>query len=400
MNRAQPTAAPALWFGALCVFLVAVNLRLPITAVSPVLDQVQRDEGVGSGAASLLVSIPVLCFALLPAAVVRFGRRFGLTSAVLVSLVVMVAGFGLRLVPDQVGLLAGTVVLGVAITAGNVLIPPLIKRDHSGSSGSLTGLYSLGLYFGAALGAGLTVPLQRGTGLDWRSTITLWVVVPLVALAVWVFRARISSGGHRHRSPSGVTPGPATAASPWRHRTAWAVTLVFAIPALIFYAVSAWLPTMLVDETGRDPAAAGAVLAVVNIAAIPAALVVGIAANRTRRQTWLTVFTGLLLAVGIVGFLVVPAAALTWAVLLGVGLGGGTTLGYALPLLRSSGTAAAARLTAMAQTAGFLLCAIGPVAVGLLHDLTHEWSAGMVVLALLTAVYIVAGFDAGRDVSI
>src|SRR5699024_61590 len=159
------TAAPALWFGALCVFLVAVNLRLPITAVSPVLDQVQRDEGVGSGAASLLVSIPVLCFALLPAAVVRFGRRFGLTSAVLVSLVVMVAGFGLRLVPDQVGLLAGTVVLGVAITAGNVLIPPLIKRDHSGSSGSLTGLYRLGLYFGAALGAGLPLPLPRGAGL-------------------------------------------------------------------------------------------------------------------------------------------------------------------------------------------------------------------------------------------
>ena len=180
---------------------------------------------------------------------------------------------------------------------------------------------------------------------------------------------------------------------------AWAVTLVFAIPALLFYTVSAWLPTILVDETGRNPVEAGAMLAAVNIAAIPAALAAGIAVNRTRRQVWLTVSTGALLAVGTLGFLVAPAAALTWAVLLGVGLGAGTTLGYALPLLRTPSTAAAARLTAMAQTAGFLLCALGPFAVGLLHDLTHEWTAGMVVLVVLTTVYVVAGFRAGRDVS-
>ena len=168
------------------------------------------------------------------------------------------------------------------------------------------------------------------------------------------------------------------------------------MPTLLFYALSAWLPTILLT-TGMSPLQAGAMLSLVNIAAVPTALAMGILVNRTRQQVWATTVTSALLGAGMLGFLAVRAeAAILWMVLLGIGLGGGTAIGYALPLLRSPDVSTTAKLTAMSQTAGFLLCALGPVAVGALHDLTRSWTPALMVLAALTVLQALAGIQAGR----
>ncbi|MGH3587715.1 MAG: MFS transporter, partial [Pseudonocardia sp.] len=168
------------------VVLVSSNLRPAITAVSPLIPQIQEETGFSGSTLGLLTTVPLLCFAALSLLAPRAGRRFGMEATVAGSLVLLVAGFLLRLAPSTVALFAGTVVVSVAITAGNVLLPALIKRDFPGHVGVMTGLYTMGLNIGPAAAAGLTVPVQQAAGLSWRGALAMWAVAAGIGLLAWL----------------------------------------------------------------------------------------------------------------------------------------------------------------------------------------------------------------------
>jgi MFS transporter, CP family, cyanate transporter len=65
-------------------------------------------------------------------------------------------------------------------------------------------------------------------------------------------------------------------------------------------------------------------------------------------------------------------------------------------LLRTRDVAQTGRLSAAAQSAGYLLAATGPLAVGLLHDTTGGWRPGLVLLLVLQAGQFAAGLSAAR----
>jgi CP family cyanate transporter-like MFS transporter len=50
----------------------------------------------------------------------------------------------------------------------------------------------------------------------------------------------------------------------------------------------------------------------------------------------------------------------------------------------------------MAQSAGYLIAAAGPVAFGALHDLTAGWTVPMASLAAVVVIQAAAGLGAGR----
>lgn len=100
------------------------------------------------------------------------------------ALVLLGVGIAVRLIPGMVWLFAGTILLGGAIAFGNVLLPSIIKRDFAGHTGLMTGLYTMALSGGAALSAGLTIPIQRAVGLDWRYSIAVWGILVLAAMLV------------------------------------------------------------------------------------------------------------------------------------------------------------------------------------------------------------------------
>jgi CP family cyanate transporter-like MFS transporter len=51
----------------------------------------------------------------------------------------------------------------------------------------------------------------------------------------------------------------------------------------------------------------------------------------------------------------------------------------------------------MGQSIGYLFAAVGPVAIGALHDLTGAWTVPLAVLVAVAAVHTVVGLRAGRD---
>lgn len=391
MQHGSKSATVTLWWAAVAIVLVSINLRPAITAISPLLNQIQREESFSSTVASLLTSIPLMCFVLFSPIAPRIGRKLGMEVAIGFSLVILLAGFGIRLIPTIGTLFLGTVVIGLAITAGNVLLPAVIKGDYPTRTGLMMGLYTMSLYLGPAAAAGFTLPLQRATGLGWRGVLSLWAVLVVIGIIAWIPQLRA-----RHNTRNSLA-FHAASRTLWTQPLAWAVTLFFAVLSLLFYTVSAWLPTILGDD-GMSLERAGGMLAVINVTAIPFALIMSILVSRTKQQVWCTTLGTALLAIGLLGVLLLPNdGTVVWMILFGIGHGTATGVAYSLALLRSRNAQTTADLSAMSQTAGYLFSACGPILAGILHDFTHIWTTTLILLLALVLIQMISGFSAGRN---
>ena len=197
--------------------------------------------------------------------------------------------------------------------------------------------------------------------------------------------------------PAERTAPTAHARGVWRSPVAWSVALFMGLQSLQFYALAAWLPTILRDD-GMGAARAGWMLSLMSAAGIAASLVVPVVAARAARQRGLAVLGASGFLVGLVGLLIAPAGgAVAWSILLGLGQGTGISLALTLFVLRTRTAEAAGELSGMAQTVGYLIAAGGPLAAGALHDLSDGWTVPIVALLVALAGLALAGWRAGAD---
>jgi CP family cyanate transporter-like MFS transporter len=181
-----------------------------------------------------------------------------------------------------------------------------------------------------------------------------------------------------------------------RNPLAWQVTLFFAIQSGGFYATLSWLPSMFRSH-GYSDAHAGVLLSVTLIVGIFTGLAVPSLAHRLRDQRILVVASCLLIALGWLGILVAPtSASYLWAVLLGLGQNMSFPLVLMLIVLRGGSVKATQALSAMAQSVGYALAALAPLAVGAIHGLSGSWTLDEILLLLLAVPQLLLGLGAGR----
>jgi CP family cyanate transporter-like MFS transporter len=368
------------------VALVAFNLRPAVASVGPVLPEARADLSLSGFGAAFLTFLPVLCFGLLAVAAPRLARRSGIEPVLLGVLVAVAVGLAGRVVDGPVLLYLGTALAGGAIAIGNVLVPPLIKRDFPDRTGLMMGVYTMAVAGSAALAAGLTVPLGDVLGSGWRGALGVWAVPAVLAAAAWLPQVRA------HTRPARSPSGPSLA----RSGLAWQVTIYFGLQSLSFYAVLAWLPSIY-REYGMSPAAAGLLLSVAGLVQIPVALLLPPLASRAANQVAHIAGSTLLIGLGLAGVLLAPTSLpYLWAVLIGVGQGACFALGLNLFVLRTRRVHDTARLSAMAQSIGYVICAFGPLLVGLLHEATRSWAIPLILLLALLVPQLVCGMLSGR----
>src|SRR5690606_28558514 len=105
------------------VLVFAANLRGPIAALGPVVGDVATELALTPAAVGILSGLPVLCFALAAPLASGFIGRFGVGRTVTRSLLLIIAGTVLRSWAGFPTAVLGTLLLGVAITAGNIAVP-------------------------------------------------------------------------------------------------------------------------------------------------------------------------------------------------------------------------------------------------------------------------------------
>jgi MFS transporter, CP family, cyanate transporter len=192
-------------------------------------------------------------------------------------------------------------------------------------------------------------------------------------------------------------PPPGRRTAILRDRVALAVMAFFGLQSLSFYGMLTWLPAILEDDAGVSAVTAGGLVAVAALLGAPLSLVVPpLAARRPGQGIWV-IAACVPTAAGIVGLLVAPAAApVLWSVVYGFGTGAAFPLAMSLILLRARDVAQTGRLSAAAQSVGYLVAATGPLAVGLLHEATGGWRAGLLLLLAVLIAQVLFGLAAGR----
>ncbi|MCZ1007540.1 MFS transporter [Streptomyces lydicus] len=278
------------------VVLLALNLRPALVAVSPLVGTIRDDSGMSAAATSLLTALPLLCFGLLAPVAPRLGRRLGMEWSLLGTMALICGGTALRLLDSTVALFAGTLVIGAGIAVANVLLPGLIKRDFPARAGLMTGLYSMSLFGGAALAAGVTVPVQQAAGLNWRATLACWGALAALALVCWLpqTRTRTRVAGAAAQAAAHPVRGL------WRDPLAWQVTGYMGLQSLSYYAAAAWLPTMLTDA-GMSPGDAGWMLSFSSLLGITGSFLAPVVVGRRLRAGVLAAAGALLCAAGFLG---------------------------------------------------------------------------------------------------
>lgn len=380
---------------------VALNLRSTVTSLGVLLPEISRHWGMSGLFAGLLTTLPVLVFAVVGALAPALAGRLGAERALSLAMLAAAAGLTVRAVAEPEGLFVAATCCALAGAAvGNVLMPAMVKRWFPARIGAVTALCTTALAVGMAGGAALTEPAAALLDGSWRAGLGVWAALALVAVPLWLpVVARAPGLRRRPGGPALAVAGGRVAV--WRAPAARALVVFFGCQSLNAYVVLGWLPSMLVDA-GWDPAAAALPLALFGALSVPMSILLPALAARRRDQRGLVALTTGCYALGYLALwaavAVAPAAVgLGWAGAALLGLGNGAfPLAITLIGLRGRDAEVTAALSGMVQGGGYLLAALGPLAVGLLRQLTDGWPVPLAVVLGTLVVQQLSGSRAAR----
>lgn len=381
------------------VILLACNLRAPITGVGSLIGVISEDFSLSSGAAGMLTTIPLLAFAVVSPMVAMLAEKLGAGKLLVISSAALAVGILIRWVSGGVGLFLGTGIIGAAIAVGNVLLPAIIKSSFPNRMESMTSLYTVIMQIVSAVSTAVSVPLSLVLG--WKAALGVWLIPAAVALAFcFLTRSlRISQRSDPSQASDCFDVSVSKKRSLYKSSMTWWVTLYMGVQSMLFYSFIAWLSPMM-QTAGYDSVLSGYLLSgyVIMGMAGSAALPLVTKKSRSHSQTGVlmgaTYFLGALLML-----LSLSLPVLLFPGIIICGFCSGTSISFAMTLfgLHTSNGQSASRLSAVAQSIGYLVAAIGPVVLGRIFDATKSWLLPMMILAAAAGFLIVAGKIVGRD---
>ncbi|MFC0299940.1 CynX/NimT family MFS transporter [Virgibacillus soli] len=375
------------------IILVAFNLRPAITSVGPLIGMIRDDIGLSNWSAGLLTSLPLIAFAMMSPIIPKVGNRYTNERVLVVGMLVLLIGISIRSISFMVLIFTGTFLIGVGIAVCNVLLPGVIKEKYPQKVGLMTSVYSTAMGIFAATASGLSVPIASGLGLGWNVALLVWVIPAAFGIAIWIFLARANQN-----NPQVEMTYVKSETKMWKNALAWQVALFMGLQSTLFYITISWLPEIL-HNYGATLGQAGWLLSLTQFIGLPASFFVPVIASRYRSQGWMVLLMTGFAITGFSGLLFGESTFVMYIsiFLIGIALSGNFALALMFLGLRARNAQQAAELSGMAQSLGYILAAIGPVFVGLLHDLTNDWVMPLVLLIVIACFILIFGYNAGRN---
>lgn len=286
----------------------------------------------------------------------------------------VVAGLGWSMVaasPTFLLVLAGSVVAGLALGAGNPVTNRIISRwVPARRRGLVVGIKQAGPPLGL-FAAGMILP-PIAVAFGWRWAVAASMAIPLlgILLTIWL----IPRGSEETDITDGATPDPAAA----RTAVVWLTVIGLGVAAGLS-AVLAFVPLYAQEAVGASPAQAGALASEMGLAGVAGRIAWGALAGRLGRPSnALLVMTTLSLGATVAVALAQPLGlAWLWVGVLGVG---GSMLAWHsvawLAVIDRVGLNGLGRASGVMQLGNSIGFAAGPPLAGLLVDATgsYQWA--------------------------
>ncbi|MBM6599845.1 MFS transporter [Priestia megaterium] len=368
------------------LILAAFNLRPGLTSVSPVLYGITKDLGMSSTLASLLTSIPLLCFGFCSLFAGRLANRYQPEKMITFAITCIgIATFLRAFTNSSIYLLITALLIGAGIGVVSPLLSGFIKSHFPDKAASMIGIYSTSMVVGASISIGLTTPLQHWFNNSWKNGLAFCSILALLAIPLWLMVIKQS------RIPASNFSQKTKASLPLKNKKAWLLTSFVGIVTLLFYCFAAWLPA-IVEEKGWTPAFGGLVGTIAMIAQLPATLLLpSLLKVLPSRRFWITTFT-LSIIIGLSLLCFTNVTPIVSSICLGVGAGGLVSLTLLLPLDMASSPMEASAWSAMTQAIGYMIGAVGPFIIGFLHDYLGSFVPTLYLLIIIGFIAILLGW--------
>lgn len=376
------------------VIFIAGGLRSPMTAVSPVLNEILSEFGLNTLQGSFLTSIPLIVFASCSILISKIGVKKGINTSLIYSLLFLTLGLYLRVYSGVSFLYLGSILIGLGICIGNVITPAYIKKKFPNKVGVMTGVFAVAMNFVAAIASGLSISIGQWTLQGWRGSLGVWTLWAAIALFAISLETGVNRNSKKQEEEKSVKIK--NRFNVFRSKQAWNISVFMGIQSLVYYCLVALLPSFLIDY-GMKEAETGIILSVIQLAMLPIMFVSPIVATKMRDQKLMIYLVGLMMFVGIgmLTFLKTEYIYFT-AILIGMASGLAFSLAILFFSLKSKTMDGTIKISGKAQSVGYLIAAFGPPVFGVLHDWDMSWKSSFYFLLVMIIVMTIFGLKAAR----
>ncbi|HEU4661220.1 MAG TPA: MFS transporter [Pseudolabrys sp.] len=385
MNTAPGATPQERFFIALMLlWLSGAALRFTILAVPPVIPLIHEELDLNATQVGLLAGLPSMLFAIAAVPGSLLIARLGVTSALVIGLLLTAVCGALRgAIPNVIWLYAMTIAMSAGVAVMQVTMPPAVRSWAPKRIGFATAVYTNGLLIGEILPVALMLPFVLPfLGGSWQKAFVAWSVpVAIIAIAVLAFAPKQETvsaealAARRRWWPD------------WRNSLIWRLGIMLGTVNATYFGTNTFIPDYL-NNNGQSEWISAA-LSGLNIGQLPASALLLVFAGRLERKAWpymLSGFLSLLALTGIVfgsGPWVVAAASLQ-----GFAAAGILVLILALPPLLSDPDDVH-RVTAAMFTISYTCAVVVPIISGALWDVSGAGGFAFLPFALCSVALIV-----------
>lgn len=372
------------------IILTSFNLRTAITALAPLVSEIQDDLGVSASFIGLLGMIPTAMFAIAAFTLPTLKRKFSTSQLLMFAMLLTAAGQILRVVGPTLFLPIGSIFALFAIGITNALMPLAVREYFPRHLAGMSTTYLVSSQMVQAISPMLAVPISQWAahmGLTgWRVSLGTWALLGLAAAIAWI--PLFSKQGARVASPTVQISLPV-----WKTSVGVGLGLMFGFSSFATYILMGFMPQMVGD------AQFGAVLlGWWSILGLPLNILGPWLVARFQNCFPMVVIAGIVFFIGNAGLCVAPGAApWLWATMSGLG-----PLAFPMALtlinIRAQTSEGAAALSSFGQGLGYTIACFGPLLTGFIVDATGSFRSISILFAIATLFVIGGGYFATRPV--
>jgi len=249
-------------------WLLAFAMHIPMFCVPPMEHILKAELLLTHAQTSLLYNIPILMIGAvaIPAGVIA--DRIGVRKAAGIGAIMIAVGSILRgTATDFSSLLAFTFIYGAGLGWSWPNLPKLVSawvpREKAGVA---TGIYSSGIYIGAALAVAITIPLVLPITNTFQGVFFIWSIPPIVAAILWWVLVKEPPRNRINSEPA--TSGNTVLRRILRNKSLWLLAIFVLLYAFFYYNWIGWAPALMMLK-GATPSQAGLIASITLWVSIP-----------------------------------------------------------------------------------------------------------------------------------